>query len=228
MRKLVAVQARQGAERAADASAATDVSAELDDVATTTDDVELATRLRIAFALMSRAERQNVPDRLTPVQLSALYKVDVHGPLRLGDLAAREQVAGPTMCRVVASLEGAGLVTRDTDPTSARCSLVAVTPAGRDQIDAVRRDRTDIMACRLAKLSPRQHRALVLALPAIEALVEAVIPGDDIRRREIERTRSARLEVRARDRESVRDVASGAVPDAAPGGRRKRPAPRPT
>jgi DNA-binding MarR family transcriptional regulator len=215
MRKLVAAHARRGAERA------TDVPAQLDDVETTTDDVELATRLRIAFALVSRAERQNVPDRLTPVQLSALYKVDVHGPLRLGDLAAREQVAGPTMCRVVASLEAAGLVTRDTDPTSARCSLVAVTPAGRDQIDVVRRDRTDFMACRLAKLPPRQHRALVLALPAIEALVEPVVPGEDIRPREIERTRRARLNVRERD------VASEAVLTAAPGARRRRPAPRP-
>ena len=229
MRKVVAAHARQGAAPAHVPEAAEEpASAELDDGETTTDDIELATRLRIAFALVSRAERQNVPDRLTPVQLSALYKVDVHGPLRLGDLAAREQVAGPTMCRVVASLEAAGLVTRDTDPTSARCSLVAVTPAGRDQIDVVRRDRTDFMACRLAKLPPRQHRALVLALPAIEALVEAVIPGDDIRRREIERTRSARLKVRERERDTGEsDVPAGAVLAAAPGVRRRKPPPRP-
>jgi DNA-binding MarR family transcriptional regulator len=161
----------------------------------TPEQIELATRLRIAFALVTRAQRQQVPGRLTPVQLSALHKVDLYGPLRLGDLASREQVAGPTMSRVVASLEAAGWVRRDIDPTSARCSLVTATKNGRRQLDAARRDHTDYMSCRLAQLAPDHQRALADALPALEALVEVVLPGEDVGRREIERSRRARAPV---------------------------------
>jgi len=152
--------------------------------------VELAAKLRIAFALVTRSQRQDVPGKLTAVQLSALYKVEVYGPLRLGDLALREQVAASTMSRVVGSLEAAGLLKRRTDPSSARCSLVAITGAGRRQIDAVRRDRTDVMTCRLAKLAVEHQRALAAALPALEALVESAMPG--IAEREVERNRRAR------------------------------------
>jgi DNA-binding MarR family transcriptional regulator len=154
--------------------------------------IEVATRLRIAFALVTRAQRQQVRGALTSVQLSALHKVDMHGPIRLGDLAGREQVASPTMTRVVASLECASLVTRTIDPSNARCSLVTITKAGREQLDTVRRDRTDYMSCRLSTLSLRHQRALGEALPALDALVEAVLPGDDVARREIERSRDAR------------------------------------
>ncbi len=161
----------------------------------TDEQVEAATRLRIAFALITRAQRQQVRGALTPVQLSALHKVELHGPLRLGDLALREQVAGPTMSRVVATLEDGGLVSRAIDPTSARCSLVTVTRKGRQQIDAARRDHTDFMACRLAKLTPAHQRALAAALPALEALVEVVLPGEDTGTREIERVRRARTNI---------------------------------
>lgn len=152
--------------------------------------VELAVKLRIAFALVTRAQRQDVPGKLTAVQLSALYKVEFFGPLRLGDLAAREQVASPTMSRVVASLEVAGLVKRRIDPASARSSLISITASGSRQIDAVRRDRTDVLTCRLAALSGEQQRALAAALPALEALAESAIPG--VAEREVERTRRAR------------------------------------
>lgn len=152
--------------------------------------VALAVKLRIVFALVTRAQRQDVPGKLTAVQLSALYKVDVFGPLRLGDLALREQVAPSTMSRVVRSLEVAGLVRRRSDPASARSSLITITATGHRQIDAVRRDRTDVMTCRLTKLAPDHQRALAAALPALEALAEHATPG--IAKREIERTRRAR------------------------------------
>lgn len=155
------------------------------------DVLDLATRLRIAFALIARAQRRDVPERLTPVQTSALYKVETYGPIRVGDLAACEQVAGPTMCRVVTSLERTGLVTRAQDPTSARSSCVTITAAGRRQIDAVRRDRTHVLARRLAELKPDHLRALSEALPAIEALVASVTPETGLALREMQRTRRA-------------------------------------
>ncbi len=152
--------------------------------------MELAMRLRIAFAMIVRAQRQEVPERLTPVQIAALHKIECFGPVRLGELAASEQVAGPTMTRVVASLEEGELVTRRPDPTSGRCTWLTITARGRKQIDAVRRDRTNVLARRLAALTPDQRAALVVALPAIEALV-ALDPDAALAQREIERTKRA-------------------------------------
>jgi DNA-binding MarR family transcriptional regulator len=160
--------------------------------------IELAMRLRIAFASIARAQRQDAHERLTPTQISALYKVDFFGPIRLGDLAAHEQVSGPTMSRVIDSLEKAGYVERAPDPTSARSSRVTITPSGRKQIDAVRRDRTHVMARRLVALTPEQRRALQAALPAIEALVESVTPDVKLARREIERSQRATRARRAK------------------------------
>ncbi|MDB4997964.1 MAG: MarR family transcriptional regulator [Myxococcaceae bacterium] len=170
----------------------------------TPEQIELATRLRMAFALVTRAQRQEVQGRLTPVQLSALHKVDMYGPLRLGDLAAHEQVAGPTMTRVVTSLDALGLVKREVDPTSARCSLVTITRLGRQQLDAVRRDRSDHLSCQLAKLTPEHQRILADALPALEALVDAVLPGDEMWPREVERARLAQRRPRAAARKNGR------------------------
>lgn len=154
--------------------------------------IDLAMRLRIAFALIARAQRRDVPDQLTPVQISALCKIELHGPIRLGDLAAHEQVAGPTMVRMVTSLEKSGFVTRETDPTSARSSQVTLTASGRKQISVVRRDRTHVMARRLAALSEEQREAITAALPAIEALVESVEPDTGPALRELERSRRAK------------------------------------
>jgi DNA-binding MarR family transcriptional regulator len=159
--------------------------------------IDTAARLRIACALVTRAQRQQVRGTLTPVQLSALQKVDLFGPLRLGDLAQREQVRGPTMSRVVASLEQAGLVHRAVDPKSARCSLVVLSAEGREQLDATRRDYTDFMACRLTSLGPEHQAALAAALPALEALVAVALPGEDAGRAEVERNRSARARLPA-------------------------------
>ncbi len=154
--------------------------------------LDLAMRLRIAFALIARAQRRDVPEQLTPVQISALCKVELHGPIRLGDLAAHEQVAGPTMVRVVTSLENSGFVARETDPTSARSSRVTITASGRKQISVVRRDRTHVMARRLAALSDEQREAITAALPAIEALVESVEPDTGPALRELERSQRRR------------------------------------
>src|SRR4029079_3311427 len=111
-----------------------------------------------------------------------------HGPIRLGDLAAHEQVAGPTMVRVVTALENSGFVARETDPRSAVSSRVSITASGRKEISAVRRDRTHVMARRLAALSDEQRSALAAALPAIEALVEAVEPDTGPALHELERS----------------------------------------
>jgi DNA-binding MarR family transcriptional regulator len=53
------------------------------------------------------------------------------GPLRIGEIAERQQVAGPHVTRTVTGLEQRGMVRRVTDPGDARARLVELTDTGR-------------------------------------------------------------------------------------------------
>src|SRR6185437_5665306 len=80
------------------------------------DDDELATRLRLAVTRLNRRLRQESYAGLSPAQASALGTVKRLGSPTLGELAVTEQVQPPTVTRLVGSLEGAGLVSREVDP----------------------------------------------------------------------------------------------------------------
>ncbi|MET7277838.1 MarR family transcriptional regulator [Kribbella sp. NPDC005582] len=54
------------------------------------------------------------------------------GPLRIGEIADRMQVAGPHITRQVQALEQRGLVQRVTDPHDKRASLIEPTPTGAE------------------------------------------------------------------------------------------------
>jgi DNA-binding MarR family transcriptional regulator len=56
-------------------------------------------------------------------------------PLRIGELAERQQVAGPHVTRTVASLERHGMVHRVVDPDDQRARLVELTDEGAAAAD---------------------------------------------------------------------------------------------
>ena len=85
-------------------------------VADAADQVELATRMRLAIGRLHRRISRRAVGGLTPSQLSVLATVEQHGPLRLGRLAVREVITPPTVTRLVASLQERELVDRVTDP----------------------------------------------------------------------------------------------------------------
>ena len=134
-------------------------------------DTELAGRLRLAVGRLARRLRLEGDSGLPPLQLSTLVTIELHGPLRLGELAQREAVTAPTMSRVLAALDERGAVDRRPDPGDARSTLVSVSAAGRDLLATVRTERTASVARRLDRLDPAQRKALIAALPALEALV---------------------------------------------------------
>ena len=137
---------------------------------TQTDPLEMAARLRLATARLARLLRQQAGTGLTPSQQSALVSIDLHGPLTLGRLAKIEQVAPPTLTRVVAKLEDDGLVTRTVDEADRRISRVTITGEGRRRIDHSRRRRNAWLAQRLGEFEPGQLADVEAALRVIEAL----------------------------------------------------------
>lgn len=131
---------------------------------------DAAARLRLAITRLNRQLRQQVVGDLTLSQWSALFTVEQHGPIRIGDVADREGVSAATATRLVASLEDLGLLARQTDTADRRSSYVSITDSGRERLDSSRRARTAKLAQRLARLSDADVRRLVEVLPLLEEL----------------------------------------------------------
>ncbi|WP_225847196.1 MarR family winged helix-turn-helix transcriptional regulator [Streptomyces sp. HPF1205] len=130
-------------------------------------------RLRLVIARLYRqlAQASGSDLDLTYAQLSALARTHEHGPMRIGELAAYEQVAAPSLTRTVAPLAAAGLISKQPDPTDGRSQLVSVTEKGAALIDRIRRQRSELLARRMARLTPEQAGALEAALPVLEQLL---------------------------------------------------------
>jgi DNA-binding MarR family transcriptional regulator len=131
---------------------------------------EAAARLYVAVGRLVRMLRRTGTADVSPGGFSALATLNRQGAMRPGDLAAREGVSAPTMTRIVASLEDAGLVDRAADPQDGRAVLVAVSPAGSALIQGESFARSSALRRRVAALSAADAAALVAALPVLEAL----------------------------------------------------------
>jgi DNA-binding MarR family transcriptional regulator len=132
---------------------------------------EIAGRLRLSATRLARRLRQEAQTGLSPSQLSALAAVERHGPLTLGALAEHEQVAPPSVTRVVAKLEGDGFLTRQPDPHDRRVTRVVVTAKGRTLLNTSRRRKTTWLATRLEDLGPEHRARLADALDTLDALM---------------------------------------------------------
>jgi DNA-binding MarR family transcriptional regulator len=116
---------------------------------------------------------------LTYAQLSALARIEQIGPIRLGELAAREQVAAPTLTRTVRPLAEAGLIGKEPDPSDGRSWLVSIHGEGRALLSRIRRERSELLARRMGRLTVEQRETLSAALPVLELLLtEAAPPGN--------------------------------------------------
>ena len=133
---------------------------------------ELTSRLRLAIARLNRRLRQQTADGVSPSQVSALATLERHGPITLGDLAAHERVAPPTITRVVAHLEELGFVQRAVDEHDRRVSRVSASPAGLKFLDRSRTRKNAFLAERLRSLSPDELATLERAVPLLERLVD--------------------------------------------------------
>jgi DNA-binding MarR family transcriptional regulator len=90
------------------------------------------------------------------------------GPITLGSLAAAEQVRPPTMTRLVAAMEQAGLVERETDESDRRVVRIRATARGRRLLEEGRTRRIASIAESMATLSDTDVQAIDEALDAIE------------------------------------------------------------
>ena len=141
---------------------------------TTVADTALASELRMSVMRLARRLRaERVDTSVSITQLAALATLDRHGPLTPGELATHERVQPPSMTRIVAALEAAGLVTRTDHPTDGRQVLLAPSVHGKSLLRAERRRRDAWLARRLRELDPEDVAVLRRAAVVLERLAGA-------------------------------------------------------
>ncbi|SRR5258708_37735941 len=135
--------------------------------------IEDADRLRLVVARLGRRLRRQANAGITPSQLAVLGTLNRLGPLTLGELAAAESVAPPSITRTVGGLEEKQLVERMPVSDDRRSSRIRLTPKARRLIQTIRNERTAWIASRVAELSGADIRALQRGLDALEHLAES-------------------------------------------------------
>jgi len=121
---------------------------------------ETADRLHsAAIHLLRRLRVRDRESGVGPAQLSALSVLVFGGPRSLGELADAEQVRPPTMSRIVAGLESAGLVRRHATEDGRRVRLEA-SAKGTKILQEGRKRRVESIAKVVSSLSEKEQQQL--------------------------------------------------------------------
>lgn len=142
-----------------------------DDLAAT---LALAEALRpILHRLMRELRRESHHEAVSPLQALLLASIAKHPGIGVSELAALENVRGPTISGHIKAMEGMGLVERAAgDPDDRRRVGLVATKKARDIIKAIKRNRTDWLTRRLAALAPAEREAIRAALDPLSRIVE--------------------------------------------------------
>jgi DNA-binding MarR family transcriptional regulator len=127
-----------------------------------------------AIHLLRALRRVDRESGLTPARLSALSVLVFGGPCTLGRLARIEDVAGPTMTRIVDGLAELGLARREAHPDSARSVLISATRRGEELMRAAAQRRVDAIVAGLGALPQRERTLLersAASLPTLAGLI---------------------------------------------------------
>src|SRR4051812_46552510 len=83
--------------------------------------------------------------QLTPARASVLSILVFGGPRTLKQLTSAEQVAAPTMTKLVAGLERDGYVMRRADPADGRAWIIHATARARRLLERGREARVQVL-----------------------------------------------------------------------------------
>jgi DNA-binding MarR family transcriptional regulator len=132
-----------------------------------TDAVLTASRLLLAVSARSIA---SVDDSITLAQFRLLVVLSTRGAVNLSMLAEQLGVNPSTATRMIDRLISSGLVSRETNPTSRREVVVALTEAGAVAVRLVTARRRKEIA-RIVNRMPVKHRHGLI--DALEAFTDA-------------------------------------------------------
>ena len=136
--------------------------------------VSAASRLAMSVMRLERRLRQRSAGGVTASQYAALVTISKRGELTLGELASAEGVAPPSMTRIAAHLEQAGLVQRRPDPLDRRVALVALSPEGAKMLREALTRRELYLREGLEALAPEDVAVLARAAELMAQLAGEV------------------------------------------------------
>ncbi len=135
----------------------------------------LAVELRALLGKLNRRlrEQANRGD-LTWSQASVLTRLERDGPATVTTLARAEGVRPQSMGATVSALEAAGHVIGAPDPADGRQTILSLTPACREWIQAGRAAREDwLFRAIRTKLASGEQEELATAIELLERLVDS-------------------------------------------------------
>ena len=133
-------------------------------------DLDVAVRLRTAVTRLSRRLRQESLGGISPAQASVLAMVSRLETPTLGELAKAEQIQPPTLTKLVATMEAAGLLERQSDGVDKRVVRVVVTREGSAELNRIRQSKTAFLVHRLAALRPAEEEQVLALVELLENL----------------------------------------------------------
>lgn len=126
---------------------------------------------RLMREMRRDAERQDTG--LSLLQTMLLAAIGEHAGIGVAELARMQQVRSPTMSAQVKALEAVGLVERAApDPDDRRRTGLQLTAAGEQRLQALRSERLDWLARRVARLDSGQLDALAAAIEPLNLIAE--------------------------------------------------------
>lgn len=118
----------------------------------------------VARRLREKSQETLAPWDITPAQWRALRVLRRHGVMRLSELSDRLRIAPRSATEVVDALEARGLVRRMPDPGDRRATLVEVTEAGTEILEAIRGASSSEAERVFGRLSPADRAGLARIL----------------------------------------------------------------
>lgn len=132
---------------------------------------DLAGDLRPALLRLSRQLRREAQRfGVSALDAQLLAMISKSPGVGLSELARFEQMTKPAMSAHVKRLEAAGWIKRDETHADKRRVGLVITRTGARTLEAIRRQRDDWLAARLATLSEEEFAALSRALAALNRL----------------------------------------------------------
>jgi len=129
---------------------------------------------RLRRALRRGARVADPGNPLAVAQLELLSALAEHPGARPGQLARRLNMRPNTVTTIVNALVAQGMITRAAADADRRAVELTATDAGRRAVHAWQATNAAVLHLALSTLSAPQRRALAMAVPALNALAQAV------------------------------------------------------
>jgi DNA-binding MarR family transcriptional regulator len=132
--------------------------------------------------IVGRAKRLPVPDQLrtldlAPRHLALFAQLQYDGPLSVGELAERLEIAPTTVSLMVAELSRRGALVRREDESDRRRRIIAIAPELAGSIEEWLGGTARAWATALATLTGSERHVVVRALRTFQEALGSAEPG---------------------------------------------------